>query len=546
MSRDGDPVAASPSGSRRVDVIAEQLNNDLRAITASRNAAENAKRAPKARWTNHAQLGFCNPAVHHTPRNVEELQHIIKSIAAKKETCRIAGDGKSPSSIAFTNGHMIHTEELSRVCAVDPNAMTITCEGGALLRDIHRVLDANGLMLRCVPSIVDMTIAGAMATAAHSSGIGTKSICAYVSNIILVNGLGELVEFSREKTPKELRTVACHLGAMGVVVRVTLQAERRSTWRMVSDRCTVQRIHRVLAQRVMTSEYYRFWWTPHTDECYETMGRRLTAADEEARGAGSQNGAATTSVYSTISASTTKSNNSDGKMKRVLSLLRKETTDATDQQRWEHQQKSLSNQIMRAVKGLWLRHHTLEAALLVGCYVPRTIPFINQVYQKIFLSRPQEFFGSAVDAFTFDCLFRQWACEWAIEAHLALDAFDLVRQLIQRSGAKVHFPVEFRFCDAEDIALSPSVGRKTCWVGLVMYRPHGTDARDTQRIYRLFCQLMQSLGGRPHWAKHFEWRRNDVATAYGSQWERWLELRQQLDPQRMFVNEWLHALLTQD
>jgi L-gulonolactone oxidase len=227
-------------------------------------------------------------------------------------------------------------------------------------------------------------------------------------------------------------------------------------------------------------------------------------------------------------------------------LVRKETTDSSDQQRWEAEQKSISTQVMGAVKGLWLRHHTLEAALLLGCYLPHVIPYVNQAYQKIFLNSPQEFFGSAVDAFTFDCLFRQWACEWAIEAHRALEALDLIRQMIHQNNIRAHFPVEFRFCDEEDIALSPSVGRKTCWIGLVMYRPHGKDAKDTLRVYRLFCELMQRLGGRPHWAKYFQWRRNDVAAAYGGHWQRWLELRQQMDPKNTFVNEWLGTLLTQD
>lgn len=527
-----------------MEILTEQLNNDLQVITASRNAAEAAKRAPQAKWTNLAQLGHCTPQVHHTPTSVEEVQRIIKAIHAKGEKCRVAGDGKSPNACAFTSGHLIHTEELSRIFSVDSTAMTITCEGGALLRDIHRVLDANGLMLRCVPSIVDMTIAGAMATAAHSSGIGTKSICAYVTEMVVVNGEGNLVKFSKEKTPKELRIAACHLGAMGVVVRVTVQAERRSTWRLVSDCCTVQRMHQVLAQRVMTSEYYRFWWTPHTDYCYETLGRRLTPADEEHRGGASQAGSA--SARSLTSAATEKSDTPVGKMKRVLKLVRKETTDASDQQRWEAEQKSLTTQTMSLVKGLWLRHHTLEAALLLGCYLPQVIPFVNKAYQKIFLNSPQEFFGSAVDAFTFDCLFRQWACEWAIEAHRALEALDLIRQMIHQNNIKAHFPVEFRFCDEEDISLSPSVGRKTCWIGLVMYRPHGKDAKDTLRVYRLFCELMQRLGGRPHWAKFFNWRRNDIATSYGGHWQRWLELRQQMDPKNTFVNEWLNNLLTQD
>lgn len=528
-------------GQRRLNVLLEQLDSDVQFITAARNAAEAARRAPGAKWTNHAELGYCNPGRHLTPTSVEDVQRIIRDVAARRGKCRVAGTGKSPNAITFTEQTLLHSEGLSRVVSVDTKLCTVTCEGGALLADVHRVLDANGLMLKCVPSIVDMTVAGAIGTAAHSSGIGTKSLSAYVNELIFVNGLGQLVELSRAENPRELRLAACHLGALGFITQVTLQAEKKATWRLTSDVLTVARMHQVLAQRVMTSEYYRFWWTPHTDACYETIGRRVNAADEEGRG-DTQSAAA----QSTMSGATAKSDTPLGKMKRSLAVLRKETTAESDYRTWQKSQDAIGSRVMAAVKGMWLKHHTLEASLLASCYVPAMQPLINKAYQRIFLSSPQEYYGSAVDAFTFDCLFKQWACEWAVEAHRALEAFDLIRHMISSNGYKVHFPVEFRFCDEDDVALSPAVGRKVCWIGVVMYRPHGTEARDTVRVYNSFCELMQRLGGRPHWAKYFKWRRRDVANAYGMHWQRWLEFRELHDPHRIFVNSWLNEILTQD
>ena len=137
-----------------------------------------------------------------------------------------------------------------------------------------RVLDANGLMLRCVPSIVDITVAGAIATGTHSSGVTSKSLCAYVTSLTFVNGKGEVVTYSAADTPKELALAACHLGMLGFVTSVTLQAERKCQWHLKSDKISVDRIPKVLAQRVMTSDYYRFWWTPHTNQCYEAVGKR--------------------------------------------------------------------------------------------------------------------------------------------------------------------------------------------------------------------------------------------------------------------------------
>jgi hypothetical protein len=37
-------------------------------------------------------------------------------------------------------------------------------------------------------------------------------------------------------------------------------------------------------------------------------------------------------------------------------------------------------------------------------------------------------------------------------------------------GLRVHFPIEVRWSCEDDIWLSPSYGKETCWIGVVTYR----------------------------------------------------------------------------
>jgi L-gulonolactone oxidase len=48
-----------------------------------------------------------------------------------------------------------------------------------------------------------------------------------------------------------------------------------------------------------------------------------------------------------------------------------------------------------------------------------------------------------------------------------------LRDLIKDLKLKVHFSVEVRFTKADDIWLSPSYGRDSAWIGIIMYRPYG-------------------------------------------------------------------------
>jgi len=38
------------------------------------------------------------------------------------------------------------------------------------------------------------------------------------------------------------------------------------------------------------------------------------------------------------------------------------------------------------------------------------------------------------------------------------------------NGIRIHFPIEIRWTDEDDIWLSPSTGRKTVYIGVVQFR----------------------------------------------------------------------------
>ena len=334
------------------------------------------------------------------------------------------------------------------------------------------------------------------------------------------------------------------------MVQVTLQAERKAGWVVSSDRIHVKDIEKVLAQRVMVNEFYRFWWTPYTDYCYESIGRRLNRADEgEAFGgtAGGRSSAAGSTRTAAIKDGESPSQAAArSKLQAVVRVLRPAPADGTAHQRWLKQQHSLPTRVESLVKDRIIKHHVLESALAVSNRFPSLQPLINQSYQKMFLNDPVDVYGTTAECFTFDCLFRQWTAEWAIDAHRAMEAFNAIRAIIDvHQLAGVHFPVEFRFSDSDDIALSPAAGRKTCWVGVVQFKPFGVDSPATEKYLTLFSQEMIRLGGRPHWAKFYQWRHNDVARAYGEGWKQFLAFRRRMDPADVFVNHWFKQLLTQ-
>lgn len=449
---------------------------------------------------NLANIGCCYPKHLHQPSTTEEVRGVVKAIAQRGGACRCLGGAKSPNCSAFTNDHLISTHLMNRIISIDKDAREVTCEGGVTMEALLETLDNEGLMLRCVPSYLKTTVAGCLATATHSSGKDTWSLCDYVTRMAIVDGTGEVRLFDAAADETRLRLAACHLGVLGVVTEVTLRVEPRALWRLESRPLPLAEAERgdLMLRKAAEHDYYRFWWVPHTTRCYESSGTRLDAGAEAAE-----------------------------------AMLA-----------WERKERSLRSRLRRALKGDWLRHTVVQSLLRVACPVPAIQPLVNRFYARTFYGSDQLQYGTTTQCFTFDCLFQQWANEWAIEASKAPEAFRRLQALISEEKMRVHFPVEFRFSPADATAVSPAHGRPTCWIGIVMYKPYGREAPDRRRYYDAFVKLMTEMGARPHWAKYYDWGSAELEAAYGENWKAFLALRQEMDSKGIFVNEWFRHLLS--
>jgi xylitol oxidase len=96
---------------------------------------------------------------------------------------------------------------------------------GAALRygDLAGELNGHGLALHNLASLPHISVAGAVATATHGSGEGNGNLATAVAALELVTSEGDVVH-ARRGDP-DFAGMVVHLGALGAVTRVTLDAE---------------------------------------------------------------------------------------------------------------------------------------------------------------------------------------------------------------------------------------------------------------------------------------------------------------------------------
>ena len=157
------------------------------------------------------------------PESIEQAQEIVGS--AKR--LRAVGARHSFNQIADTTGIQVSLERMNRVLSLDRSANTVTVEGGMKYGELARYLDRGGHALHNLASVQHITVAGACSTATHGSGVRNGNLATAVSAIELVNADGDVVALRRERDGEEFRGAVVGLGALGVVISLTLDLEPR-------------------------------------------------------------------------------------------------------------------------------------------------------------------------------------------------------------------------------------------------------------------------------------------------------------------------------
>ena len=78
--------------------------------------------------------------------------------------------------------------KMDRIISLDPEARTIKVEGGVTFTQINEALRKDGSMcLSNLASISDITVAGAIATGTHGTGLKNKILASMIKEMKVMN-----------------------------------------------------------------------------------------------------------------------------------------------------------------------------------------------------------------------------------------------------------------------------------------------------------------------------------------------------------------------
>ncbi len=154
----------------------------------------------------------------HRPTTMEQVQQIVATAAS----VHVLGSRHSFNDIADAS-ELLSLENLPADVVVDHQAHTVSLGGGVTYGTLVKTLHDEGVALHTLASLPHISVAGAVATATHGSGVTCGNLATAVAGLSIVTSGGELIKASRGDPNFDGLVVG--LGALGVVTRITLDVQ---------------------------------------------------------------------------------------------------------------------------------------------------------------------------------------------------------------------------------------------------------------------------------------------------------------------------------
>ncbi len=171
-----------------------------------------------ANWAGNIEYSTENVA---TAKSLAGVQDFVR----KHSNFKTLGTRHCFNRIADSAQQLLTTDFASQAPAIDSAARSISVGPGIRYGKIAPLLEVQGFALHNLASLPHISVAGAITTGTHGSGVTNGNLSTAVEALEIVNAAGDLITVSRKANPDIFPGVVVNLGALGVITKVTLNLQ---------------------------------------------------------------------------------------------------------------------------------------------------------------------------------------------------------------------------------------------------------------------------------------------------------------------------------
>ena len=357
-----------------------------------------------ARWRNWGRSVEATPRFVARATSVDEVVAAVRFARERGLTVKPIGAGHSFTAIGATDGVQLDIAGIDGVLAVD--GANVTFGAGTNLYQLPALFAPLALGLQNMGDIDRQTLAGATSTGTHGTGSQFGGLATRIRAATLVTADGEILRVSATENADLLPAVALGLGALGILVDVTIECVPAFVLHAVEKPEPIGTVLAEWSERIATADHFEFYVWPHTDTALTKTNTRLPG-DAPRHPLGRFSG-------------------------------------------W-FDDEFMANGLYRGIVNL-------------GHLAPATIPPINRL--AVNLTGNREFTDHSPSVFTTNRTVRFKEMEYAIPVEAIPSAVQAVRDLIADNDWRISFPIEVRSAAADDLWMSTASGRASGYIAV--------------------------------------------------------------------------------
>ncbi len=375
------------------------------------------------RWHNWSDSVRGAPRALPQPRNMDELARLVGTAGREGRHLRVVGDGHSFTPLVQTDDILLSLDGMQGIESVDAARGTVRVWAGTRLKRLGDELLARGVAQENLGDIDVQSIAGAISTGTHGTGIRFGTLATQVAGLTLVTAAGDVLECSEEQHPDVFKAAQVSLGALGVVAAVTLRVVPATRLRFVSKRERLTECLANLDRYKQENSHFEFFWMPYTPW---VQAKFLNETDDPPS-----------------------PGNIWGTLNKVL----------------------LENGLY------WVLSECCRL-------VPPVSRTVSKISAWGIASVSETDYSHRLFATPRMVKFQEM--EYNIPAQHFVEVLGAVQARMERERFNVHFPIECRFVRGDDIWLSPAYGRDSAYIAVHMYKgmPYQRYFRAIEEIYQ--------------------------------------------------------------
>jgi L-gulonolactone oxidase len=176
---------------------------------------------------------------------------------------RIVGTGHSWSPICLSTDTLLSLDRYNKVLSLNKENLQVTVQAGIKLWQLNKYLDDNGLALKNLGSISRQSVAGAISTGTHGTGINFPILAGQVEEFKLIKPDGTILKIHRANDEELFNLSVVNLGALGIISEITLNVVPAYCLHEQTYVADLNQVIDNLDAIVNETDHFKLWWFPH-------------------------------------------------------------------------------------------------------------------------------------------------------------------------------------------------------------------------------------------------------------------------------------------